>query len=398
MNNIITDKKPKQTTLAFIKKFLQPSTKRYILGTNAYAKSIFDALKNQGLVIEAFVDDFTKETSFEGIKIITRHHLQSLCGGSVIVAATTNKTKSVIQTIKALNEKLDVLDYFSFQKHSALPLLEVQFPDETQDPIRKTFADFREDFKQHRQNYQDIFERFADERSKNEFSSIINFRLTQDMDFLQDFDFRMHEQYFEDFLPNPKVFFDIGGYQGETSLEFIKRTPDYEHIYIFEPSEKNINLAKEYLHAYKNIDFFAIGVGKEKQTLFYKNQTKQQDTSNHITHYAKEGTQALPIDSIDALIAESKISQKVLNGGGAMIKMDIEGAERDALLGMKQTITSYHPTLAICVYHRFDDFHKIPELILGIRDDYTIFFRHYSETLDESVMFFVPKPKHKGYQ
>lgn len=72
------------------------------------------------------------------------------------------------------------------------------------------------------------------------------------------------------------------------------------------------------------------------------------------------------------------------------IKMDIEGAEGDAIAGMEECIRKWHPTLAVCVYHQPDDFWKLPGKILAIRDDYSLYMRHYGAGVDETVMFFVP--------
>ncbi len=55
------------------------------------------------------------------------------------------------------------------------------------------------------------------------------------------------------------------------------------------------------------------------------------------------------------------------------IKMDIEGAERDALKGAEKTIRKFKPKLAISIYHLKDDFIVIPELINRIRDDYKFY-------------------------
>ncbi|MEQ9566287.1 MAG: FkbM family methyltransferase, partial [Pseudomonadales bacterium] len=61
-----------------------------------------------------------------------------------------------------------------------------------------------------------------------------------------------------------------------------------------------------------------------------------------------------------------------------------------ALRGARHTILEHHPKLAICVYHRADDFWKIPETVFSIRDDYDLYLRHYTEGVTETVMFFIP--------
>lgn len=74
-----------------------------------------------------------------------------------------------------------------------------------------------------------------------------------------------------------------------------------------------------------------------------------------------------------------------------MIKIDIEGEEMNALNGMQNLIMQYHPILAISIYHSPMDFYKIPRYILGLRADYKLYFRHYSQGIIESVAFFIPK-------
>ena len=73
--------------------------------------------------------------------------------------------------------------------------------------------------------------------------------------------------------------------------------------------------------------------------------------------------------------------------------MDIEGSESLAIQGAKETILKYHPRLAICVYHKGTDYIEIPKRVLEIRDDYDVFLRHYTEGINETVMFFMPQYK-----
>lgn len=73
------------------------------------------------------------------------------------------------------------------------------------------------------------------------------------------------------------------------------------------------------------------------------------------------------------------------------IKMDIEGSEYDALLGAKNVIRKWHPILAICVYHKEDDFYKIPNLIKDIYQGYKIYFRQYELSDEETVCYAIPQ-------
>ena len=158
-----------------------------------------------------------------------------------------------------------------------------------------------------------------------------------------------------------------GGYDGQTSLEFIKHCPKYKSIYIFEPSKEN-------LKAYKNIHFISKGLSNKEDILKF-------DTSlGSASSISEEGSVEIYVDTLDNIVNE-KIT---------FIKMDIEGAEGMAIEGMKKHISEDYPKLAISVYHKADDFWKIPEQILAIRDDYDLYMRHYTEGTDETVMFFIP--------
>jgi FkbM family methyltransferase len=83
---------------------------------------------------------------------------------------------------------------------------------------------------------------------------------------------------------------------------------------------------------------------------------------------------------------------KILDGEKVtFIKMDIEGAEMDALRGAKKTINNFKPKLAICIYHSTEDLWRIPLYIKKIVPDYKIYIRHHTNLLYETVCYAIPK-------
>jgi FkbM family methyltransferase len=72
------------------------------------------------------------------------------------------------------------------------------------------------------------------------------------------------------------------------------------------------------------------------------------------------------------------------------IKMDIEGAELEALLGAEGLIRRCCPRLAICVYHRPQDLWEIPLFVRGLGLPYDFYLRSHGHYGFDLVMYAVP--------
>jgi len=237
---------------------------------------------------------------------------------------------------------------------------------------------FKKIFDKNKDTFNEIYNILHDYNSKKIYQKIISFRYYYNIEFLKGFKNKEKEQYFESFLnlKDNEVFVDVGGYDGYTSLEFIKRVKNYEKIYFLEPDEINFKKAKKLLKGYKNIEFLNIGAYDKNAILGFSSN----DSASAISD---DGDWKIRVGKID-----DYINEKV-----TFLKMDIEGAEQKALFGAKNIIKKYRPKMAISIYHSPDDIFKIPKLIFSIseKDKYNIYLRHYTESIYETIMFFIPK-------
>ncbi|MCI8801092.1 MAG: FkbM family methyltransferase [Lachnospiraceae bacterium] len=187
---------------------------------------------------------------------------------------------------------------------------------------------------------------------------------------------RPHEEsYFDEKvkLTDREVFIDCGGFDGDTSLEFIDRCGGkYGRIVIFEPelSKKEAierNLGKN------SCELHMCGVWSKNTTLQFE--AKGTDGS----HVAEgEGNCQVPVVALDEVVYDY---------APTFIKMDIEGAEQEALEGCRKIIRDYRPKLAICLYHKPDDLFRIPVMVKEMNPEYRIYVRQYSDTKYETVMY-----------
>jgi methyltransferase FkbM-like protein len=70
------------------------------------------------------------------------------------------------------------------------------------------------------------------------------------------------------------------------------------------------------------------------------------------------------LTTIDELVAELNLTRV------DFIKMDIEGAEKNALRGARQTLGRFRPRLAISAEHLPDDDTAIPALVRTLQPSY----------------------------
>ena len=95
-------------------------------------------------------------------------------------------------------------------------------------------------------------------------------------------------------------------------------------------------------------------------------------------------TKTIQTISIDAFVMTHRI--KCVD----YICLDIEGAEAQALLGARKTITEHRPNLAVSLYHKKEDIFRLPLLLNNILKNYIFHIGHYYHYLNETILYAIP--------
>lgn len=343
----------------FYKRFFSGSgDKRYLYGINEYSESIARVIK-----IDGFIDDYTEKKIWLDTPVLK---FSGIGRDSMVVACTTsNYTHSVINKIRAAGIS-SYIDYISLADASHGALSQV-----------KAIADTRADHEAHAKEYAWLRKRLFDDRSRAEFDRLMDFRLAGNIRAMECFEYAAERQYFEPFAPLDKgeVFIDGGGFDGFTALTFAARCPEYAAIHFFEPAPAVMAVAKEKLKALGRVYYHQAGLFDRPATINFD------ASAGSASRISGSGSEQIEVVRLDDAVEEAV----------SFIKLDLEGAELVALQGMERHICNDHPQLAVAVYHHPSDFWRIPQFILGLRDDYNIYLRHYTEGWAETVMFFIPR-------
>lgn len=210
-----------------------------------------------------------------------------------------------------------------------------------------------------------LYQRLGDYRSKLVLVNTLYNWISFDPTYIRD----MHESNFKDYYDldllscdENEVLVDIGAYTGDSALDYIMTYRKYKKIYCYEITPQSIESMKNNLAEYENIEIVNKGLGAETGKMFL--QTCAQDASTNGLDESGQGIE------IEVATLDEDVTEKV-----TLIKMDIEGAEKDALRGCVRHIKEERPKLLICVYHNNRDIIEIPKMIADMRDDYKFYLR-----------------------
>lgn len=181
------------------------------------------------------------------------------------------------------------------------------------------------------------------------------------------------------------VIIDGGAFIGDTAVLFDAKTAGQCEVHAFELLDENLALMRRNLELNglaNKVIVNKLALGDQSGVDISIAATRLQAS----TSLMFPGNIVVPMVKLDDYVKEHGMERV------DFIKFDIEGAEIPALEGARETIERFHPRLALCLYHKWDDVITIPRFLdsLSVRYEYEFKWVHL-KLGTEGVILLTPR-------
>lgn len=299
-------------------------------------------------------DEFVRGHSFAGYTVRRRSDLERELGEFITVIAFASSRPEVLA-------KFDDLDRTHITYAPDVPVADGALFD-------TAFACV------HKEELEQAYELMADARSRDVFAATVNFKLSGALHWLRDYTDTRDTAMTHYLKPHTaEHFVDLGAYNGDTIRELLTYTGGkYASITALEPDRKTFKKLKKYVEQQqlRDVQLVNAGAWSAAGEMLFAGKAGRNSALTPVMHDVSHDrhTVSVPVESVD----------HVLNGAPCtLLKLDVEGAERQALNGARHTIQTFRPRMSLSAYHRSEDLYELPLLLHEMCPDVRIGMLHH---------------------
>jgi|SRR5579862_3147637 len=332
-----------------------------LAGAGGLGRRCLAGLRRHGIEPVAFSDNNPKlwNTSIEGVAVLSPREAAQRFGKSAIFVVTIWGAHSPDR----MSDRQSALRSLGCQ--NVIPFAPL-FWKYSQDLLPHYAADLPHKVVEQASDVLRAFDLLADEQSRCEYVAQVRWRLGGSFDLLPPPE--RGEIYFSpEFvkLTPDEVYVDCGAFDGDTLDAFFRASDStFLSVFAFEPDPANYEKLGGFVKTLSGdvqnrITLARAGVGA-------KNGRESFTAQGSLASHFGAGGELVEVVALDSALGEQRPT---------FIKMDIEGAEPEALLGARRHIQDASPLLAISCYHRQDHLWSIPLLIDSLKPGYKFYLR-----------------------
>jgi FkbM family methyltransferase len=358
---------------------LSTAGKVVIFGAGQLGRFLLPALRSAGVEPLAFCDNNGRQwgTEIEGVPVLSPAQALKQHGASSSFVVGIYNATPVCRQLQELGCRRIVRYPLLFWRFAKF------IPDERLAMPRCILK--------HAEEMRPAYELLADEESRQEFRAQIRWRCVLDYNCLPQ-PHPPEEMYFApDLLSlfSEEVFVDCGAFDGDSIRAYLAKAGDaFRQIYAFEPDAANMGKLRSYIATLSpgiaaRIKILPYAIGRRDGSVRF-------NTAGSVGSKVVDsgGTAQVDCRSLDSAIGD--------NVTPTFIKMDIEGAEVEAIPGAAKIIARCRPLIAACAYHRPEHLWILPKLLNAANPNYRIYLRRYAEECWETVYYAIPPERLRG--
>ncbi len=311
------------------------------------AVKLLSILKARGIVCRGIFasDEFARYNEFQSFTVKKLSDIESEFDDFIILTAFASKVDEVCDKIITLSKT----------HHLFVPDINV---------VRDACEVFDQHF--YKENYSRLERVFncLDEHSQDVFATLINFKLSGKCEYLERLEVLRKSEVFPYDKNKISSFADFGAYTGDTLKEAVELYPNLKCAAAFEPDAKTFKkLEKTALDLPFSPELFMAVVHSENTDL------ELFQGAGRNTVLKKNANENDSLQKKNSRFVKATRADTALSFVPDLIKMDVEGSERDALKGCEKFF-EHRPILRISIYHNNRDLFEIFEEIERIKKGY----------------------------
>lgn len=316
-----------------------------LYGTGNGADMVLDEFHRLGINLSAIAasDGFVRKRSYRGFEVRSISDVLRENPDALVILGFATSLNDVINNIKDIAAKSEV----------RVPVV----------PVFGKEIFNRDYIEKHKEELEAVYDMLEDDESKRVYEGMLRFQFTGELASL----FAIESSRADALknilkLSDKEHILDLGAYRGDTLEEIRTLFGGFSSALALEPDKKTFEKLTQYAEGNDSITPLPYAVWNEdKEFSFFGGGGRQS------TLYG-EGKYTVRAVAVDDIIEGRKITY---------VKMDVEGAEKEAIEGMKSLLKTQKPKLSIAAYHRSRDLITLIPLIKSINPDYKIYLRHH---------------------